>query len=196
MAYKVPPSSSADDDALTVLSTILSGGRSARFYEAIVRQKQLATERVGGRGREPRPRPVQHRGDRRRRASRSPISRRRSTRRSRRSRPDRSPTGRSRRRAPGRASGFVNSVGSSLQRAILLSQYAMFYDKPDLINTRADGIAQGDGGGRAARRRNSISSRPDARWWSPMPKAAAPRREACDAPRSARRGPVSWRASR
>ena len=34
MAYKVPPSSSADDDALTVLSTILSGGRSARFYEA------------------------------------------------------------------------------------------------------------------------------------------------------------------
>lgn len=44
MAYKIPPSSSPDDDALTVLSTILSGGRSSRFNEAIVRQKQLATQ--------------------------------------------------------------------------------------------------------------------------------------------------------
>jgi predicted Zn-dependent peptidase len=42
----------------------------------------------------------------------------------------------------GARSGFVNSVGSSLQRAILLSQYAMFYDKPDLINTRAESIAK------------------------------------------------------
>jgi zinc protease len=43
MVYKVPPSSSPDDDALSVLSTILSSGRSSRFYEAIVRQKQLST---------------------------------------------------------------------------------------------------------------------------------------------------------
>lgn len=42
MAYKVPPSSSPDYDALTVLATILAGGRSSRFYENIVRQKQLA----------------------------------------------------------------------------------------------------------------------------------------------------------
>ena len=33
----------------------------------------------------------------------------------------------------GARSGFINSVGNSLQRARLLSQYAMFYDKPDLI---------------------------------------------------------------
>jgi predicted Zn-dependent peptidase len=43
MVYKVPPSDSPDDDALSVLSTILSSGRSSRFYEAIVRQKQLST---------------------------------------------------------------------------------------------------------------------------------------------------------
>ena len=43
MAYKVPPSSSPDDDALNVMATVLSGGRSSRFYEAIVRQKQLST---------------------------------------------------------------------------------------------------------------------------------------------------------
>ena len=43
MAYKIPPSASPDDDAIGVLATILSGGRSARFYESIVRQKQLST---------------------------------------------------------------------------------------------------------------------------------------------------------
>src|SRR6185312_6788205 len=42
IAYKVPPSSSPDMDPLSVLGTILSGGRSSRFYEAIVRQKQLS----------------------------------------------------------------------------------------------------------------------------------------------------------
>src|SRR6478672_1307765 len=43
MAYKVSDGASSDYEALDVLSTILSGGRSARFYETIVRQKQLAT---------------------------------------------------------------------------------------------------------------------------------------------------------
>jgi zinc protease len=42
MVYKIPPSSSPDSDALTVLGTVLSNGRSSRFYESIVRQKQLA----------------------------------------------------------------------------------------------------------------------------------------------------------
>ena len=42
MVYKIPPSSSADADALQVLGTVLSNGRSSRFYETIVRQKQLA----------------------------------------------------------------------------------------------------------------------------------------------------------
>ena len=37
-----PPSSSPDADALQVLGTVLSSGRSSRFYETIVRQKQLA----------------------------------------------------------------------------------------------------------------------------------------------------------
>jgi zinc protease len=43
MVYKIPPSSSPDYDALQVLSTVLSSGRSSRFFESIVRQKQLAT---------------------------------------------------------------------------------------------------------------------------------------------------------
>jgi zinc protease len=42
MVYKIPPSSSPDTDALQVLGTVLSNGRSSRFYEAIVRQKELS----------------------------------------------------------------------------------------------------------------------------------------------------------
>jgi predicted Zn-dependent peptidase len=36
---------------------------------------------------------------------------------------------------------FVSGLGSSLTRAILLSQYALFYDDPNRINTRVDRIA-------------------------------------------------------
>ena len=84
MAYKVPPSSSPDDDALTVLSTILSGGRSARFYESDRAAEAARDQRVGGLGESRGPGLFNDRGDGRRRARPSPISKRRSTRRSRR----------------------------------------------------------------------------------------------------------------
>src|SRR5262245_65141507 len=48
MAYHVPAGSSPDYDALSVLSTILSGGRSGRLYESIVRQQQLASNVFAG----------------------------------------------------------------------------------------------------------------------------------------------------
>ena len=35
---------------------------------------------------------------------------------------------------------FVASLGSSLQRAIILSRYALFYDNPSLINSRAERV--------------------------------------------------------
>ena len=65
MAYKIPDSSSPDTDALTVLSTILSGGRSSRFYEGIVRQKQLATQVNSFASGDSRSGSVQHHRDRR-----------------------------------------------------------------------------------------------------------------------------------
>ena len=43
VAYHVPPSNSADDEPLSVLATVLTGGRSSRMYEDLVRQKQLTT---------------------------------------------------------------------------------------------------------------------------------------------------------
>jgi zinc protease len=141
MAYKVPPSSSPDDDALTVLTTILSGGRSSRFYEAIVRQKQLATTVNAGTGESRGPgllnilaivAPGKSTSDLEaaideeiEKVKTAPIA-----------------DWEMQKARTGARSGFVNSVGSSLQRAVLLSQYAMFYDKPDLINTRADSIAK------------------------------------------------------
>lgn len=43
IGYHVPGRGSPDDEALSVLSTILTGGRSARMYESLVRQKALTT---------------------------------------------------------------------------------------------------------------------------------------------------------
>jgi len=141
MAYKVPPSSSADDDALTVLSTILSGGRSSRFYEAIVRQKQLATNVSAGTDESRGPRllnvvavvaPGKSAADLEaaideevEKVKTGPIA-----------------DWEIQKARTAARSAFINSVGSSLQRAVLLSQYAMFYDKPDLINTRAESIGK------------------------------------------------------
>ena len=48
IGYKAPPMGSDDDEALSVLGTVLSGGRSSRLYDVIVRQKQLATGLFAG----------------------------------------------------------------------------------------------------------------------------------------------------
>jgi zinc protease len=42
VSYRIPSDLAPDGDAVDVLSLVLSGGRSSRFYESIVRQKQLA----------------------------------------------------------------------------------------------------------------------------------------------------------
>jgi zinc protease len=141
LAYKVPPSGSADDDALTVLSTILSTGRSSRFFEAIVRQKQLATSVNAGTDESPGPRlfnifgfaaPGKTLADLEaaidaelERLKTAPIE-----------------DWEMQKARNGAKRGFVASLGSSVQRAVLLSQYALFYNKPGRINTRADDIAK------------------------------------------------------
>ena len=141
MAYKVPPSSSPDDDALTVMATILSGGRSGRFYEAIVREKQLATNVSAGSSESRGPGLFNVVGMTQPGKSVADLEAAIDT------EIEKLKTGpiadwEIEKARTGARSGFVNSVGSSLQRAVLLSQYAMFYDKPDLINTRAESIAK------------------------------------------------------
>ena len=49
LAFKVPPRSSDEDDVVRVLGTILSTGRSSRFFQKIVREQQLAANIFAGR---------------------------------------------------------------------------------------------------------------------------------------------------
>jgi zinc protease len=141
IAYKVPDSSSPDTDALAVLSTILSGGRSSRFYESIVRQKELATV-VNTFSQESRGpgllnvvataalgkslADIEAAIDAEiERVKSGPVQ-----------------DWEMQKARTGARRGLVSSLGSSLQRAILLSQYALFYNDPNRINTRADRIAK------------------------------------------------------
>lgn len=47
--YKVPPRMTPDDDAIQVLGTVLSSGRSSRLYQQIVREQQLSPNLFAGR---------------------------------------------------------------------------------------------------------------------------------------------------
>jgi zinc protease len=135
IAYHVPASSSPDYDALSVLSTILSSGRSSRFYESIVRQQQLAASVSAGVG--------ESRGPGLFSVTATPA-------------PGKSvadletaieaefeklKTGTienwelEKARIAARRS-YVASQGSSLQRAVMMSQNAMFYNDPDLLSKR------------------------------------------------------------
>ncbi len=42
IVYHMPPELTPDADALAVLASVLSAGRSSRMYQALVREKQLA----------------------------------------------------------------------------------------------------------------------------------------------------------
>jgi len=140
LAWRTPPSLTPDHDALTVLANVLSSGRSSRFFEAIVRQAQLASNVFAFAGDSRGPGlfrvigtavPGRQVADLEaaihteiERIKAGPIETwelekaRNSARRS-----------------------VVQQLGSSLQRAILLSQFALLNDDPGLINTRAERLA-------------------------------------------------------
>jgi zinc protease len=134
-----PPAGSPDSDALDVLSDVLSGGRSSRLNQVIVREKQIATTAAAF--------PDESRGpglfqalatvapgknpaeveqaiyDEIEKVKSGPIAdweiekARNSARRN-----------------------AANAVTSTLQRAIQLGQDALFYDDPNRINTISDRI--------------------------------------------------------
>jgi zinc protease len=139
VAYLVPPSSHDDESALTVLATVLGGGRSGRFYEQVVRQQQLATGVSAFKGESRGPglfqlgitvAPGKSAADAEAAVYAEiekvktagvadwEVEKARSNARR----------------------GMVGSLQSSLQRAILLSQYALFYNEPARINQRASRI--------------------------------------------------------
>ena len=135
MSFVVPPSNSSDEAALSVLGTVLSGGRSSRLYEQVVRQQQLATSINAGKGESRGPglfqvsitlAPGKQASDAEK-AAMDEIDKLKAA-------PpadwemDKARTNAQR--------GAIASQESSLSRAILLSQYALFYDDPARINTR------------------------------------------------------------
>jgi predicted Zn-dependent peptidase len=141
MAYKIPPASSPDHDALEVLGTVLSGGRSSRFYENIVRQKELSpsVNAFAGESRGPglfgvfgTVSPGKSVADLEaaidaeiERLKAGPIE-----------------EWEMEKARTSARSQLVNSLGSSLDRAVTLGEDAIFYDNPGKINTRADSIAK------------------------------------------------------
>jgi zinc protease len=141
MGYRLPPAPSPDEYALSVLGTVLSSGRSSRFYEQIVREKQLATSvsAFASMSRGP--------GLFRITAMAAPARAMADIETAIEEEIERVKTGpiadweMEKARAQARSS-LAGSLQSSLSRAILLSEYALFYNDPERINRRADDIAK------------------------------------------------------
>jgi zinc protease len=141
MVYKIPPSAHADFDPLQVLATVLSSGRSSRFFESIVRQKELSTgvSAFAGESRGPglfgvvgTVTPGKAVADLEaaieaeiERVKAGPI--------------EDWEIDKARNNA---RSALVNNLGSALGRAIAVGEGALFYDQPGRINTTADNIAK------------------------------------------------------
>jgi len=141
IGYRIPSSLSPDDDTIDVLVQILSGGRSSRLYEALVREKQVAVQVGAG--------TENSRGPRLLRISGTPA-------------PGHTPeeleaatyaeierlkTGPiadweiDKARNAGRRQ-IVAEMTRSLQRAILLAEAALIYGDPAIVNTRFDRLAK------------------------------------------------------
>jgi predicted Zn-dependent peptidase len=139
ISYLIPPANSADSAALDVLSDILSTGRSSRLNQVLVREKQLATTAFAGdqdtRGPglfeigamvAPGKAPDQVEAavyEEVDKVKNGPIA------------PweiEKAQNGMRRQQA--------QAVTSSLQRAIQLGEYALFYNDPNLINTRVEKV--------------------------------------------------------
>jgi zinc protease len=141
MVFKIPPSSGPDYDALSVLGTVLAGGRSSRFNENIVRQKQLASNvsAFAGESRGPGLFSVVGTVTPGRAVAdlEAAID----------AEVERVKTGpiegwEIEKARNGARNQLIGNLGSSLGRAITLGEDALFYNNPDRINTRADAIAK------------------------------------------------------
>ena len=140
LAYQVPGGLNPDIDALSALSTVLGAGRSSRLYDSLVRQQQIAVQVYAGVQQSKGPglfyleamaAPGKDPADVEKaiyaeveKVVKGPIQdwelekARNAARRS-----------------------LVSNLRSSLQRAILLARYAVFFDDPAIINTRYERIA-------------------------------------------------------
>ena len=139
IVYHMPPALMPDADALSVLASVLSSGRSSRLYEVVLRQKQLALN-VGASADNARGPGLFTVGgivgpeksvedleaalyEEIERVKTGPIE----------------PWELEKARNNAKR-GVVTIVTSTLQRARSMTQYALFYDNPGLINSRYERV--------------------------------------------------------
>ena len=140
ISYNVPPSGDADDAALQVLATVLGGGRSSRLYEAVVHQGQLASSAFAGKQETRGPglfqvsatlNPGKTAADVEK-VIYAEIEKVKAA----------PPADWEVEKARASAKrGVVAQLQSSLQRAAIMSQDALFYNEPGRINTRVSRFA-------------------------------------------------------
>ena len=141
IVWHTPAGNTPDDYALDVLGTILSGGRSSRLYDSLVRDKQLTSGVFAGQSSMRGPSLFQIGGTvlvgksvadlesgiyaEVEKVKAGPIAdweieKARNT----------------------QKRNYVSGLGSSLQRAVLLGEYALFWNDPNLVNTELDAISK------------------------------------------------------
>jgi len=139
IAWVTPPAGSPEGDALDVLSWVLSSGRSSRLNQAIVREKQLATGAAAFNPDSRGPGLFQMT------ATVAPGKKVEDLEAALDEEIEKVKTGpiadweieKAHNNARSQQAGALTS---SLQRAVQLGEYALFYDNPNLINTRTNNI--------------------------------------------------------
>jgi zinc protease len=140
VAHQAPGGLSPDVDALSALSTVLGSGRSSRLYDSLVRQQQLAVQTYSGmqQGKGP--------GLFYLEAMVAPGKNPADVEKALYAEVEKVQTGpiqewelEKARNAARRS--LVSNLRSSLQRAILLARYSVYFDDPGIINTRYERIA-------------------------------------------------------
>ena len=141
IGYRIPPTASPDDDAIAVLAEILGSGRSSRFYEHIVRDKQLA---VSARAFVPSSRGPRLLGIEATPVPGAPIDRLEQAIYSEidgiKAGPVAEPEIEKARNAARRR--FTGGLGSSLSVARTLAEYTLLYGDPATINTRWERLSK------------------------------------------------------
>jgi len=141
MVYHTPPALAPDDDELTVLAAILSSGRSSRFYDSLVRQQQLTSgifaSSSGNRG----PGLFQIGGTALQGKSIVELEKAINAEIEKIKTAPIADWEIEKVRNNWKRSALAN-ITSSLNRAVTLGRYALFWNNPDLINTYPDRISK------------------------------------------------------
>jgi zinc protease len=139
-AYQIPGGLTPDMDALGALATVMGAGRSSRLYDSLVRQQQVAVQVYAG------AQPSKGPGLFYLEAMAAPGKDPAEVEKALYAEVEKVRKGpihewelEKARNAARRS--LVGNLRSSLQRAILLARYAVFFDDPAIINTRYERIA-------------------------------------------------------